>query len=214
MNAIEVRDLRFGYGAETVVDIDHLAVPQGECLAVLGPSGCGKSSLLHLLAGLLRPSAGAVRLLDQDLSDLSATALDRFRGQNMGLVLQRFFLIRALSVRDNALLACRLARCDVSTADVDALLDRLNLGAVANQKPHTLSQGQAQRAAIARALVHKPRIVMADEPTSALDDHNASEAIRLLRDAVSETGATLVVVTHDQRIRGTLDRDYDFGATR
>ena len=111
------------------------------------------------------------------------------------------------------LLADKLARANAGGDTVDTLLKRLNIDAVAQHKPSMLSQGQAQRAAIARALVHKPRIVMADEPTSALDDEHAAEAIGLLRDAVSEAGATLIVVTHDQRVRGMLDRDFDFGVS-
>lgn len=211
MNALEANALRFGYGEALAVDLDHFALAQGQSVAVIGPSGCGKTSFLHLLAGLLRPRSGTIRLLGQDLSELQGARMDRFRGRNIGLVLQRFHLIRALSVRDNALLAGRLSRSGAGSDAVDALLRRLNLEAVAHHKPHMLSQGQAQRAAIARALVHKPRIVMADEPTSALDDDHAAEAIGLLRDAVADTGATLLVVTHDQRIRGILDRDFDFG---
>lgn len=211
MNAVEVEHLRFGYGDQLAVDIDHFALEQGQSVAVLGPSGCGKTSFLHLLAGLLRPLSGKIQLLGQDLSELQGAEMDRFRGRSIGLVLQRFHLIRALSVRDNVLLAGKLSRCDADGDAVDALLQRLNIGAVAHHKPHMLSQGQAQRAAIARALVHKPPIVMADEPTSALDDEHAAEAIELLRDAVAQSGATLIVVTHDQRIRGVLDRDFDFG---
>lgn len=212
MNAVEVDDLKFGYGSALTVDIDHFALEQGQSISVIGPSGCGKTSFLHLLAGLLRPQTGTVRILGQDLAALRGADMDRFRGRSMGLVLQRFHLIRALSVRENVLLAAKLSRADSARDAVPALLQRLNIDAVADHKPSMLSQGQAQRAAIARALVHQPPIVMADEPTSALDDDHAAEAIGLLRDAVAESGATLIVVTHDQRIRGVLDRDFDFGA--
>ncbi|MEO0630074.1 MAG: ATP-binding cassette domain-containing protein [Planctomycetota bacterium] len=213
MNAVEVEALRFGYDDQLTVDIGEFALEQGQSVAVIGPSGCGKTSFLHLLAGLLRPQSGTVRLLGQDLAELRGASMDRFRGQNIGLVLQRFHLIKALTVRENVLLASKLSRAKADGETVDALLKRLNIDAVAQHKPSMLSQGQAQRAAIARALVHKPPIVMADEPTSALDDEHAAEAIGLLRDAVSEAGATLIVVTHDQRIRGTLDRDFDFGVS-
>lgn len=213
MNAVEVENLRFGYGDQLTVDIDRFALEQGQSVAVIGPSGCGKTSFLHLLAGLLRPQSGSVRLLGQDLAELQGASMDRFRGKNIGLVLQRFHLIKALTVRENVLLAGKLSRAKAGGDALDALLTRLNIDAVAQHKPSMLSQGQAQRAAIARALVHQPPIVMADEPTSALDDEHAAEAIGLLRDAVSEAGATLIVVTHDQRIRGALDRDFDFGVS-
>ncbi|MEM6809626.1 MAG: ATP-binding cassette domain-containing protein [Pseudomonadota bacterium] len=213
MNAVEVEDLRFGYGDQLTVDIDQFTLEQGQSVAVIGPSGCGKTSFLHLLAGLLRPQSGSVHLLGQDLAELRGASMDRFRGKNIGLVLQRFHLIKALTVRENVLLAGKLSRAKAGGDTVDALLQRLNIDAVAQHKPSMLSQGQAQRAAIARALVHKPPIVMADEPTSALDDEHATEAIGLLRDAVSEAGATLIVVTHDQRVRGMLDRDFDFGVS-
>lgn len=212
MNAVEVDNLKFGYGDQLTVDIDHFALEQGQSIAVIGPSGCGKTSFLHLLAGLLRPQSGAVRILGQDLAELRGADMDRFRGRSMGLVLQRFHLIRALSVSENVLLAAKLSRAGAARDAVPALLQRLNIDAVAHHKPSMLSQGQAQRAAIARALVHQPPIVMADEPTSALDDDHAAEAIGLLRDTVAESGATLIVVTHDQRVRGVLDRDFDFGA--
>ena len=211
MNAVEVNDLRFGYGDQLAVDIDRFSLEQGQSVAVIGPSGCGKTSFLPLLAGLLRPNSGTIRLLGQDLSELQGPQMDRFRGASIGLVLQRFHLIRSLSVRDNVLLAGKLSRCGADRSAVDTLLQRLNIEAVAHHKPSMLSQGQAQRAAIARALVYQPPIVMADEPTSALDDEHAAEAIELLRDAVARAGATLLVVTHDQRIRGVLDRDFDFG---
>ncbi|MEM9171146.1 MAG: ATP-binding cassette domain-containing protein [Pseudomonadota bacterium] len=209
MNAIEVSQLQFGFDDQLVIDIDSFSLAQGKSVSVIGPSGCGKTSFLHLLAGLLQPNQGSIHILEQDLSTLQGPAMDRFRGHNIGLVLQRFHLIKSLSVRENILLAKRLSRNGADSDNVDALLTRLGVADVAHHKPSMLSQGQAQRAAIARALIHRPRIVMADEPTSALDDNNAMQAIGMLRDAVAETGATLLVVTHDQRIRGSLDQDFD-----
>ena len=164
------------------------------------------------MAGLIRPSAGVIRILGQDLSTLRATDLDRFRGQHIGLVFQRFHLLPALTVRDNVLLAQRLARVPIERAQVEALFDRLNLTGLEHHKPSMLSQGQAQRAAIARALVHGPELVMADEPTSALDDQHAERALALLKESVQAVGAALLVVTHDQRARGRLDREFEMGA--
>ncbi len=210
MHAIQVENVRFQYADEPGVAVDQFSLEVGESVAVLGPSGCGKSTFLHLLAGLLSPKAGAIRLLDQDLASMNAAAVDRFRGANLGLVMQRLHLIKALTVRENIQLAIKLGRSNAPASTIDALLERLDLANVAQQKPSTLSQGQAQRTAIARALVNSPRIVLADEPTSALDDANAAEAIALLKAVVADSGAALLVVTHDQRVRGALDHDFDF----
>lgn len=213
MDAITVNNLRFGYGDSAVVDIRDFTLGAGQSVAVIGPSGCGKSTFMHLLAGLLRADSGEIQIQGQSLSDLNDGQMDKFRGSTIGLVLQRFHLIRSISIRQNLLLAHRLSGSKSSIATVDEVIQRLNIDGIKHQRPNEVSYGQAQRAAIARAVLHRPKLVLADEPTSALDDDNASDAIQLLKDTVAESGAALMVVTHDQRIRGTLDRDYDFGAT-
>lgn len=209
--AIEVTGLRFAYGNRPVVSIERCCLARGDSMAVIGPSGCGKTTFLHLLAGLIRPSAGVIHILGQDLSTLRAMDLDRFRGQHIGLVFQRFHLLPALTVRDNVLLARRLARVPIEGAQVEALFDQLSLTGLEHRKPSMLSQGQAQRAAIARALVHGPELVMADEPTSALDDKHAERALALLKESAQSVGAALLIVTHDQRVRGHLDREFEMG---
>ena len=178
-------------------------------MAVIGPSGCGKTTFLHLLAGLIRPGSGAIRILGQDLAELGGAPLDRFRGRNIGLVFQRFHLLPALSVRENVLLAQRLAGGRVDAGRVVALLEQLGLNGLEHHKPSMLSQGQAQRVAIARALVHSPQLIMADEPTSALDDGHAEQALALLQESAQTVGAALLVVTHDQRVRGRLDGEFE-----
>ncbi len=210
--AVEVSDLSFGYGDRPVVRVDQCVLEKGASMAVIGPSGCGKTTFLHLLAGLLQPGSGTVRLMGQDLSDLRGAALDRFRGRHIGLVFQQFHLMRALSVRANILLAAKLARRDTDSAEVGALCQRLGLEGLEHHKPSMLSQGQAQRVAIARALVHRPPIIMADEPTSALDDDNAREVIALLKETAASADAALLVVTHDQRVRGLLDSELELRA--
>ncbi len=209
--AVDVRKLSFGYGDKAVVDVERCTLEQGASMAVIGPSGCGKTTFLHLLAGLLQPDSGNIRLMGQDLSELRGAALDRFRGRNIGLVFQRFHLMQALSVRSNIQLAAKLARRNDS-ADIDALCARLGLSKLGRYKPSMLSQGQAQRVAIARALVHRPPIIMADEPTSALDDDNAQQVIALLKETASAANAALLVVTHDQRVRGLLDSELEMQA--
>jgi len=178
-------------------------------MALLGASGCGKTTLLHLLAGLLTPSSGSIALFGSSLTEMRETERDRFRGRHIGLVFQRLHLLPALSVRENIMLTLRLARLPPDKLRVDKLLDQLHLTDLAMRKPDRLSQGQAQRVAIARAVVHRPKLLIADEPTSALDDKNAEDAIAMLRESASSAGATLLVVTHDQRVRGSLDREFE-----
>ena len=207
--AVDAADLDFRYRDRTVVRMERCQLDRGRSMAVIGPSGCGKTTFLHLLAGLIRPGSGAIRILGQDLAELRGAKLDRFRGRNIGLVFQRFHLLPALNVRENVLLAQRLAGGRIDAARVAELLEQLDLGGLEHHKPSMLSQGQAQRVAIARALVHSPEIIMADEPTSALDDRNAEQALTLLQGSAQTVGAALLVVTHDQRVRGCLDDEFE-----
>ena len=213
---LQVEGLVFSYPGSTqaherVVDIDQLELLAGQSLAILGPSGCGKTTLLHLLAGLLTPSTGRISILNRDIAQMNSSQLDRFRGQNVGMVFQKLFLMPGLSVRQNIALAQQMARKPKDEARVNELLDQLDLASVASQKPRTLSQGQAQRVAIARALVHNPALVLADEPTSALDDERAESVIALLKHCAESAGSSLVVVTHDNRVRGLLARELFMG---
>jgi len=210
--AVDTAKLGFSYRDRPVVHIERCQLDRGRSMAVIGPSGCGKTTFLHLLAGLIRPSTGTVRILGQDLSQLAGAKLDRFRGRNIGLVFQRFHLLPALNVRDNVLLAQRLAGSRIDAARVATLLEQLDLVGLEHHKPSMLSQGQAQRVAIARALVHGPELIMADEPTSALDDRHAERALALLQASAQTVGAALLVVTHDQRVRGCLDGELEIEA--
>lgn len=210
--AVHAADLEFGYGDTSTLRLASCELGQGGSMAVIGPSGCGKTTLLHLLAGLIRPRSGSIRILGEDLSGLDGTALDRFRGRHIGMVFQRLHLLPALNVRDNVLLAQRLGGDKTDPRQVATLLDKLGLKGLEHHKPSMLSQGQAQRVAIARALAHRPALIMADEPTSALDDRHAEQALALLRDSADALGAALLVVTHDQRVRGLLDSELDLAA--
>lgn len=210
--AIDVADLSFRYGDKPVLSLPACRLERGRSMAVIGASGCGKTTFLHLLAGLIRPTAGSVHVLGQDLSALGGAALDRFRGRNIGLVFQRLHLLPALSVRENVLLAQRLGGERLEPDHVTAMLSRLDLTGLERHRPSMLSQGQAQRVAIARALVHRPLLIMADEPTSALDDSHAAQALALLQQSAAAVGAALLVVTHDQRVRGQLDDEFELEA--
>ena len=185
---------------------------QGEHWLLLGPSGSGKTTLLHILAGILAPTAGRVVLAGQDLRALAPAALDRFRGQQIGIVLQRLHLISSLTVAQNLQLAQYLAGMPQDDARVRQVLAGLDLADKAGARPHELSHGQAQRVAVARAVVNRPRVLLADEPTSNLDDARCAQVIDLLLAQAADCGATLVIATHDQRIKARLAHHYDLGA--
>lgn len=204
---IEVRALRQGYGGATVLDLPSWRVARGARSLIVGRSGSGKSTLLHGLGGILRPTAGSIAIDGTLLETLSGAALDRFRGRNIGIVLQRLHLIRALSVRENLRLTQRLAGLPVDDARIEQVLAGLGLGQRLEAKPHELSYGQQQRVAIARAVINRPKLMLADEPTSNLDDDNCAEAIKLLFDQARDCGATLVVATHDARIRPMFEQE-------
>ncbi len=211
--AIRVRDLVFSHGEGHTLSIAAFDLPARESCAVMGPSGCGKTTFVQLLAGMLRPQSGALEVLGTDLSKLSGSETDRFRGQNIGFVFQQLHLFPALNVRENLRLAQRLARATVDDDYLNQLLERLGVANLSHRRPDQLSFGQMQRVAVARALAHKPSLLIADEPTSALDNQNAAATIDLLTESAAEAGAALLVVTHDERLRGRLHGEHELGAT-
>ncbi|MEU6714204.1 ABC transporter ATP-binding protein [Nonomuraea sp. NPDC046802] len=190
---------RHGSGDTAVTALDQvsLSIPPGTFTAVMGPSGSGKSTLLHCAAGLDRPDSGSVTIDGHDLTDLDETALTRLRRERMGFVFQSFNLVPTLTVAQNVALPLEFAGRRADTRQVRGLLTRLGLGDRTGHRPAELSGGQQQRAAIARALLSRPAIVFADEPTGALDTQAAREVLGILREAVSVSGQTIVMVTHD-----------------
>ncbi len=209
---LRLQGLRFDYGDGELLAFPDCEVPTGKHCLVLGPSGCGKSTLLHLIAGLLRPASGHVELAGQRVDALSGAALDRFRGRHVGLVFQRLHLLPALRVEDNLLLAQGLAGMPRNRARVHELLERLGIAHRAHARPDDLSFGQAQRVALARAVINSPPVILADEPTSNLDDDNTREVLNLLQAEASLSGASLIVATHDRRIRDAFDLRLELAA--
>ncbi|MEM8600012.1 MAG: ABC transporter ATP-binding protein [Bacteroidota bacterium] len=199
---IALRDIRFAYTNEPVLDVPYLRIDEGAHHLLLGPSGSGKTTLLHVLTGLQRPDRGTVMIDGQDLYDMSEGARDTFRGRRIGIVFQQFHLVQALTVQQNLLLAPSMAGLPVDKARAHTLLDALGIADKASSYPDALSQGQRQRVAIARALMNRPPLLIADEPTSSLDDANAKAVADLLLSVAGQEGATLVVATHDGRIAG------------
>jgi putative ABC transport system ATP-binding protein len=199
---IAVRGLAHRYGVAEALRLPEWKVAQGERWLVLGPSGCGKTTLLHILAGLVRPSEGQVEVAGESLLKLEGARLDRWRATSVGIVLQALHLVRHLSVRDNLRLAQYLAKAPQDDARIDDTLGALGVAAKSARRPSELSQGEQQRVAIARAVVNRPKLVLADEPTANLDDAAAAAVIDLLSEQAARHGATLVVATHDARVKG------------
>ena len=179
-----------------------LSVPSGEFLALLGSSGSGKSTLLNLIAGLDRPSSGAVIAHGQDLSKMSSLELARYRRQTVGMVFQSFNLLPRMTLEENVELPLRLAEVDRSerAARVREALERVGLEKRIGHRPSELSGGEQQRAAIARALVNRPRILLADEPTGNLDSATGESILTLLREIQGNPGMTIVMVTHERTL--------------
>ncbi len=198
-------DLTYQYDNETNIRFPDIECQNGEHWLLLGQSGTGKTTLLHLLGGLRKTQKGNVIIDNQDLNQLSTTALDHFRGKKIGIVFQQSHFVASLTVEENLLLAQYLAGNKEDKSIVHHLLEQLNLKHKLQSKPNELSQGEQQRVAIARALVNKPSVILADEPTSALDDDNCDEVIKLLEEQAKQQNATLLIVTHDQRLKSYFD---------
>jgi putative ABC transport system ATP-binding protein len=196
-----------GSTALTVLHDVDLGVDAGDYLAVVGPSGSGKSTLLHVMGALDRPTTGRVRLAGDDVTAMSDAALSRVRAVHLGFVFQQFFLLDGRSAVENVadgLLYQGVRRAERLRRAREAL-DRVGLGARAGHTPAELSGGECQRVAVARALVHAPRILLADEPTGNLDQASGAAVLDLF-DTLHDEGATIVVVTHDEHVAGRLPR--------
>jgi ABC-type lipoprotein export system ATPase subunit len=184
----------------------------GEAVALVGPSGCGKSTLLNILAGLLRPDSGTVRVCGTDLMAARPAALDAFRGTCIGFVHQTFNLLEPFTALENVLLGMRFGRA-IPQAEraprAHALLERVGLSHRLHVRPARLSVGERQRVAIARALANRPRLLLADEPTAALDPRTAGAVAEMLMETCAAEGAALALVTHDTALAAKFPRQFD-----
>jgi ABC-type lipoprotein export system ATPase subunit len=198
---LKTQQVRFSYGGGTAFAFPDIVCQPGEVLLVTGASGKGKTTLLHLMGGLLRPSAGSICVDTIDITQLSPPRLDRFRGGHIGLVFQRPHFVASLTARQNLLLAAHLSGQSQGPQRAAALMEQLGIADQAHKKPAHLSQGQLQRLSIARALMAGPALVLADEPTANLDDENCGQVAALLRQQALQNKAALVIVTHDQRLK-------------
>ncbi|MCS5491871.1 ATP-binding cassette domain-containing protein [Algoriphagus limi] len=196
------KNLQFAYPGQAIYHFEDISLNAGDSLLVLGKSGSGKTTLLNLLSGLLTPASGEVVLDGVVVNSLKGVKADRFRGENIGIVFQKPHLLAPLTVRENLQMARHFSKKE--GLDLDQLLADLNLSHKANSSVSNLSEGEAQRVSIARALVNKPRLILADEPTSSLDDENAQKVISLLQNQAAKIEAALIIVTHDQRVKDQI----------
>jgi putative ABC transport system ATP-binding protein len=211
---LAVTDLRKSYrrpdgGMRAVVDIRAFALAAGEQRALRGESGSGKTTFLNLVAGILAPDHGAIVIEGRDLGALGEAARDRLRAETLGYIFQTFNLLQGHTLLENVELGMAFGR-GVDRSRAEALLRRVGLAEHWHHFPRQLSTGQQQRAAVARALANRPRLVLADEPTGNLDRRNARESLALIREVCREDGAALLLVSHDEGILAGFENVQDF----
>lgn len=204
MRGLTVKGLVAGYAGMAIARVAHLSVGAGEAAVLGGASGSGKTTLLLAVAGLADRLDGEVCVDGEDVGRYSGAARDRHRGRHIGLIFQDLHLIPGLSALDNMLLAPFATGARQDRARALALLDRLAIADRAQARAETLSRGEAQRLAIARAMLMEPQLILADEPTASLDDDACAAVLGLLLEATREAGAALVVATHDARVRALV----------
>jgi putative ABC transport system ATP-binding protein len=221
--ALRLSDVAYAWPGTAAFElfVDDFIVTAGERLLIMGPSGCGKSTLLSLICGIVHPQAGRIEVAGMDIARLRGGACDRFRADHFGLIFQMFNLLPYGNSLDNVLLPLsfspkrreRAQQDGPAAGEAARLLGRLGLATnLQGRKAASLSVGQQQRVAVARALIGRPDIIMADEPTSALDRDSQAEFLALLFDESSRVGATLVMVSHDEALATHFDRTVQFDA--
>jgi putative ABC transport system ATP-binding protein len=199
---IQTENLTYQYKKRgAILSFPNITLEKGENLLILGASGIGKTTLLHLLAGLLKPVTGEIYIDKVALNSLKNNKLDTFRGKNIGLVFQKKHAIQSLNVFDNLKARLLFSNALVTDKKIEIVLAQLGLSQLKTSKVSELSEGQLQRLGIALSVIHNPQIILADEPTSSLDDKNCKIVIELLQNQAKQTNANLIVITHDYRIK-------------
>ncbi len=198
---LKIKNLTHSYDNQNTITYPDWEVGIGHHGMIMGKSGCGKTTLLHLIGGLMSPTSGMVEVEGDNLAEKSNAKRDRFRGEYIGIVFQKPHLVRSLSVQENLFLTQYLGHKKQDHKRVKKVLENLGINSLAKRKVHQISQGQAQRVSIARAVINSPGLLLADEPTASLDDENCQKVIDLLRSQAETTGATLIVATHDHRAK-------------
>ncbi|MEP6713772.1 MAG: ABC transporter ATP-binding protein [Ferruginibacter sp.] len=198
---LQTTNIKFSYNPDTLFRFPDISCADSKTLLITGSSGKGKTTLLHLLAGILKPTAGNININATDITTLKAKKLDHYRGQHIGMVFQQSHFVASLSVLDNVMLAQYLSGRKRDSKQALVLLESLGVASQKNKKPSQLSIGQQQRVSIARALINNPAVLLADEPTSSLDDENCFAVARLLQQQAIQFNTALVIVTHDSRLK-------------
>ena len=198
---IRTTQLSFQYPQSAPILFPDISLQANETLLICGESGSGKTTLLHLLAGLRQPTKGRIKIDEVDISNLSQTKRDQFRGKHIGIVYQQSYFIQSLNVLDNLLVSPYSGEKQKAIT----VSERLGIGSQVHKYSHQLSIGQQQRASIARAVMNDPKLILADEPTSALDDKSCAQVIALLKEEAQLNHAALIIVTHDNRLKSEFN---------
>lgn len=202
---LSTQNLFFEYPDGKSFNFPDIQCGNGETCLILGKSGVGKTTLLHLLAGLIKPKSGDITLDESSINVLKDRALDKFRGQHIGIIFQKPHFISSISILSNLLLTQHLAGKPSDKDKIQKILEHLGIEKRASAKPSRLSQGELQRASVARAILNSPSLILADEPTSALDDESCTQVVNLLQKEAKELNASLLIVTHDSRLKDIID---------
>ena len=210
MSLLEIRALQKGYRSpdgqrQAVIDIPEFSLAAGQAVALAGPSGSGKTTFLHLIAGILTPDSGSIRIDGQELVGMDEHHRDRLRATAIGYIFQSFNLLQGFTCLENVLLGMTFGG-GIDRPRAEALLRRVGLADRLHHFPRQLSTGQQQRVAVARAMAGRPKLVLADEPTGNLDPANAKESLALIRESCAENGSALLLVSHDRDILKTFDQ--------
>lgn len=196
---LRANNIEFYYDSNQKFQIPDINLDTGGQMLIIGKSGSGKTTILNIIAGLLKPISGTVTIDGTDIYSLKGSQIDKFRGKNIGIIFQKPHILAPLTVEENLKLANFFVQ--ENTQLIEPLLKELGILDKRKARINTLSEGEAQRVSIARALVNKPKLILADEPTASLDDENASAVVRLLQGQAKKYNAALIIVTHDQRVK-------------
>lgn len=199
---LKTKQITFRYeNSPQMFSFPDISANPNETTLILGKSGTGKTTLLHLLGLLLKPLSGSIRLNNKELTELSAKELTKVRASHFGIIFQKTHFVTSINVKDNLLLANYLADKKQAFEQLETLVTQLNIADLLTKKTYQLSGGEQQRVSIARALMNQPSVILADEPTSNLDDENCGRVANLLTEQAQQIGASLIIVTHDQRLK-------------